>query len=244
MFLEFKNEGTFKRKYFEMLKYRLAYGSLELEGITDDLASARQALKILNQLNAINYIFEMPEEKLSHMAFTNLLCDLVERVTGGEVSNFRTTEAIVSGSKVARSHPQMIRNDLWYLIDDYNYQISNCHNRDNLYEIEANFHIRLLHIHPFEDGNGRTARIILAYNMCKHNLAPCIITKEIKREYCDLIEKGDYKGLAKLIEELSKKEMGIMVSLYKELDSKGRIDENKMSPEQEKTYNEIKKTRF
>ena len=120
---------------------------------------------------------------------------------------------------------------------DNKYWIDNCKSVDELYEIEARFHIRLLHIHPFEDGNGRTARIILVYNLCNHNLAPCIITKEIKKEYCDYIEKGDEKGLAALIKKLSEKELDAMISLYNELDRKGLIEENKMDPELEKTYN-------
>ena len=240
MLLELKSEGNFRKKYFEMLKYRLAYGSLELEGIDDDLASAKQAMNILNQLNAINYMFEISEKKLNHFDFLRILCDLVEQVSGGEITNFRTTKAIVNGSKVKRSNPQMIRNDLLYLLDDYNYQLEHFKNTMSIYEIEANFHIRLLHIHPFEDGNGRTARILLAYNLCKNNTAPCVITKETKEKYCEYIENGDVKGLASFFEELSKKELGVMVSLYKELDSEGLIEENAMSADQEKAYKLIR----
>lgn len=241
MFLELKSDGSFKKRYFEMLKYRLAYGSLELEGIDDDLASIKQSMKIFNQLDAINYIFENhKDEKLSHIDFTNLLCEVAHRVSGGEISDFRTTDAIVKGSRVPRSKPQMIRNDLWYLIDDYNYQIDNCNNERSLYEIEAQFHIRLLHIHPFEDGNGRTSRIILAYNMCKNNLAPCIITKEMKQVYCDLIEKGDYIGLSNLFEKLSKQEFNTMVSLYRELDEANLLEENNMTEAQEQEYIRIR----
>ena len=58
MFLELEGKNTFKDNYFEMLKYRLAFGSLELEGIDGDLADINQSIKIYNQLNAINYIFE------------------------------------------------------------------------------------------------------------------------------------------------------------------------------------------
>ena len=233
MFLELKNKNSkYRQMYFDTLKYRLAYGSLELEGIDGDLADANQSMKIYNQLNAINYMFERPDdEELSPMHNLHLLCDIAERVTGGEVSNFRTTTASVVGSNVQRTQPNMIRNELYYLFDDYNYWLSNCHSVDELFEIEARFHIRLLHIHPFEDGNGRTARILLVYNLCRHDLAPCIITKEIKREYCDYIERGDEKGLAALFKRLSEKELVSMISLYTELDNKGLIEENKLPPQ-------------
>ena len=36
----------------------------------------------------------------------------------------------------------MVRNDLWYLIDNYNYQIEHCKSEKELYEIEAMFHIK------------------------------------------------------------------------------------------------------
>lgn len=242
MFLELKGKNEFKVNYFEMLKYRLAFASLELEGISDDLTNVKQSMKIFNQLQAINYIFDTHKENhFSHYEFTSLLCEVAKRVTGEEVSDFRTTEASVVGSNVERTKPQMIRNNLWFLIDDYNYQLDNCKSEDELYEIEALFHIRLLHIHPFEDGNGRTARVLLAYNMCKNSLAPCIISNEHKKMYCDLIENGDAKNLAKLFKELSENELNTMISLYKELDEKGLIKENNFTEEQKVKYMKLKK---
>ena len=224
MFFELEYDNEFKRAYFEMLKYRLAYGSLELEGYNDDLANIKQSMQIYNQLQAINYAFEEYRERdFSHFEFTNILCEIEKRVSGEEIVNFRTTDAIVMGSNVPRTKAPFVRNALWYLIDDYNYMLKNCKTEKDFYELEALFHIRLLHIHPFDDGNGRTARILLAYNLCKHDLAPCIITKEIKKKYCDLIENGDYKRLAEMFEVLSKKELDVMVSLYQKLNEKGLI---------------------
>ena len=76
--------------------------------------------------------------------------------------------------------------------------------------------------------------------MCKNNLAPCIITKEVKKEYCDYIETGDYKGLASLFEKLSKQELQTMIALYTELNDKGLIESNNMSDAQENEYNKIR----
>ena len=180
-------------------------------------------------------------EIISHFEFTNLVCEIADLVSGGEVSDFRKTKAIVNGSKVERSKPQMILNDLWYLIDDYNYMISQAKTSDEIMEAEAIFHIRFLHIHPFEDANGRTARILLAYNMAKNNIAPPIITKATKAEYCDCIEHNDYKRLKILLEKLSKNELNTMISLYKELDEKGLIESNKMTEEQYKKYQKVAK---
>ena len=244
MFLEFKNDNDYKKAYFEMLKYRLAYASLELEGIDDDLSTINQSMKIYNQLSAINYVFNPSKNHsvyMKHIEFTNFVREIATLVSGGEISDFRKTMAEVNGSMVPRSKASMVRNDLWYLIDDYNYQIKNAKSEDEIYEIEALFHIRFLHIHPFEDANGRTARILLTYNLAKNNLAPCIITKAMKDEYCDYIENSDYKSLALMFKKLSNLELSNMLTLYKELDNKGCIETNLMSDEQEKEYKKILK---
>ena len=242
MFIELKKKGTFKNEYFDLLKYRLAYSSLEIEGIDDNLASAKQSLKINQQLEAINFAFdELCDDEIDRFHFNKFVCDIEDKVTGGELSNFRKTVAVVQGSNVERSKPQNIPIDMIYLIDDYLYQISRCKTDHDFFVAEANFHIRFLHIHPFEDGNGRCARILLAYNLCRNDLAPCIITKEAKKEYCDLIEKGDVEGLANMFEKLSKEELDVMISLYMRLDERGLIKENKMNKRQEAEYEKIKK---
>lgn len=232
MFLELQDDNAFKLIFFDVLKYQLTRGSLQLEGLSDGSESVEQSMNVYNQLSAINYMFNNDVD-YSHLGFTNLICEVANLVSGGEISGFRKTKAEVNGSNVERSKASMIRNDLYYLIDDYNYFISHAKNDKERFEEEAKFHIRFLHIHPFEDANGRTARILLTYNLSRNNLAPCIITMDRKREYCDYIENSDYKGLASLFEELSKEELNTMIAIYKDLDKKGFISGNLMTNEQE-----------
>lgn len=231
MFLELQDDNAFKRIFFDLLKYQLTRGSLQLEGMSAAADTVEKSMNVYNQLSAINYMFNNDVD-YSHFGFTNLICEVANLVSGGEVSNFRKTRAEVNGSNVERSKASMIRNDLYYLIDDYNYFISHAKNDKERFEEEAKFHIRFLHIHPFEDANGRTARILLTYNLSRNNLAPCIITMDRKREYCDYIENSDYKGLAKLFEELSKEELKTMLAIYTDLDKKGLIPGNLMTDEQ------------
>lgn len=49
------------------------------------------------------------------------------------------------------------------------------------YEREAKFHIEFERIHPFEDGNGRTGRIITNAHLLHNNFAPIIITSSMKK---------------------------------------------------------------
>ena len=58
--------------------------------------------------------------------------------------------------------------EMYQLFDNY----YNIWNELDPYLREAMFHIKFLQIHPFEDGNGRTARIILIRNLCADSSEP------------------------------------------------------------------------
>lgn len=82
-------------------------------------------------------------------------------------------------------------------------------------EREAKFHIEFERIHPFEDGNGRTGRIILNRNLIKNELAPILITPEMHDLYIAYIDNNDYKSLGQLIFMLSSVTLTEMVSHYR-----------------------------
>ncbi len=82
-------------------------------------------------------------------------------------------------------------------------------------EREAKFHIEFERIHPFEDGNGRTGRIILNTHLIKNQMAPILITPEMRDYYIQCIDDNDYKKLGKLIYMLSSVTLNDMVSLYR-----------------------------
>ena len=65
-----------------------------------------------------------------------------------------------------------------------------------LFEKEAIFHIRLMKIHPFNDGNGRTGRIIMNKHLLEKGMAPVLITDVMKDEYKEYIASGDFEKLA------------------------------------------------
>lgn len=61
---------------------------------------------------------------------------------------------------------------------------------------EAKFHIRFEKIHPFNDGNGRTGRIIMNCNLMSNDLVPVVITQFDSKKYRQFIGQNDYESLA------------------------------------------------
>lgn len=55
------------------------------------------------------------------------------------------------------------------------------------------FHYRYIRIHPFEDGNGRIARLMVNYILARHGLPMMVVYSKKKQEYLESLHKADMK---------------------------------------------------
>ncbi len=58
-------------------------------------------------------------------------------------------------------------------------------------ELAALFHYRYIRIHPFEDGNGRIARLMVNYILARHNWPMVVVRSRNKHEYLDALHQSD-----------------------------------------------------
>ena len=58
------------------------------------------------------------------------------------------------------------------------------------YELSFNAHLNLVTIHPWVDGNGRTARLLMNYIQFCYNLFPAKIFKEDREEYISALRQS------------------------------------------------------
>ncbi|MDR3309343.1 MAG: Fic family protein, partial [Tannerella sp.] len=76
------------------------------------------------------------------------------------------------------------------LCDDINAQNDAVKTVDEIYNLAFDAHFSFVGIHPFADGNGRVARLIMNYILAFHNQPPALVFTEDKQQYFDALEKS------------------------------------------------------
>lgn len=91
-----------------------------------------------------------------------------------------------------------VNQRMMQLVYDYNHSVI-----EDPFLKESQFHIQFERIHPFEDGNGRTGRILINRGLMRSGVAPVVIPLEERAEYMEHLAASDYEGLADMLCRLS-----------------------------------------
>lgn len=114
-----------------------------------------------------------------------------------EAGRFRTTQVLV-GHHIP-PHPQEVEKQMQEFV-----QWLNSEDAMSLHPVEfaALAHYKLVYIHPFIDGNGRTSRLLMNLILMQAGYPPITIRKEQRSEYYHVLEvanEGDVRPFIRFI---------------------------------------------
>lgn len=200
------SENLIKNKYISFFIERFVYSVTELE----ELENAEQRnLLMLNILEAFSYL-------LGNMDYLNI-GDVIR--TGNIINESYDVPqglrriGVTAGNKATFTpiHPSKIPSELNMLF----YQYYHMWNELDPFLREAMFNVKYMRIHPLEDGNKRSGKLILASNMWKACIPPAIITKEDTDDYYAFLNSQDYEGFAEFLRQRSNLETNTLCGFYK-----------------------------
>lgn len=157
------------------------------EGLTISGKSMREHLEVINHQEAIAYIKELVQKNSSInerevLSIHNLI---LRGIHPEEAGRYRKVQVMIKGSTHMPPQPYMVAKEMedffiWYES-----------NKSILHPIvlAAEIHERLVTIHPFIDGNGRTSRLVMNLVLLQHGYIIANI-------------KGDYETRMKYYEAL------------------------------------------
>jgi Fic family protein len=81
----------------------------------------------------------------------------------------------------------MVEREMIYLIETYRFQ-----RKDSFsLQLAFDFHLKYEQIHPFENGNGRTGRLIMNKILLQNAMIPMIVYTENKQSYSNSIASSN-----------------------------------------------------
>ncbi len=181
-----------------------------MEGITVGGKALREHFEVINHKEAISYVEGIVKnrEKLTEWQIKNIHSLILKNIDFQNAGKYRNENVIISGAE--HVPPSFLNLDeemrnliLWY-------------NEDTSHPIEkaTKLHSIFVKIHPFIDGNGRTARLLLNFELMKHGYLPVVIKNENRLEYYKALDKshitGDYSDFIDIVANLEIE----MIDLY------------------------------
>lgn len=162
-------------------------------------AKPRDIYEAINHKYAIDYILNHLDENLSESIIKDIGKLINKNIS--EIDGYRKVPVFIKGAEHIPPSPNQLPQNMMYLVYNYNHT-----NYDSIYRKLADFHIQFEHIHPFEDGNGRTGRLLINFELIKNGMLPIVILKEERSDYFNMIATKDIDGLGRYFERLQDKE--------------------------------------
>ena len=177
--------------------YAILYNdnSFKIEG-----KEPREIYEAINHKKALELVFKNLQNKEDFdERFIKKINETINRDIK-DTEGYRTVQVFIQGSDHIPPEPEKVPNLMMYYIYNYN------HDDQNIFDKIARYHIEFERIHPFEDGNGRTGRLLINYELLKNNLPPVVIAKEDRIKYYEFLRNNDSNELSKWLKKLSTQE--------------------------------------
>ena len=173
-------------------------------GMTLTGKTLRDQAEAKNLSHALDFMESIAVSKDRPIALSDLrqihaliLKDIQDEYAG----KYRDREVKISGSEYKPTEAHLISQDMDEL-GAYVRKVTSPDSPDADLPIlcAAAAHARLAQIHPFIDGNGRTARILMNLILMRRGYPICIITRDDRLRYYDALEDSQAGDLTPLIE--------------------------------------------
>lgn len=202
------------KEYLEDLITRSTYHSNAIEGSTLTYAETyavlyndnsfkiegkepREIYEAINHKKALELVFRNLQK---NEEFEERFIKKINETINRDIKNtegYRTVQVFIRGSEHIPPEPEKIPNLMNYYVYNYN------HDEQDIFIKIAKYHIEFEKIHPFEDGNGRTGRLLLNYELLKNSIPPIVISKDDRVKYFEHLKSNDVFEFAKWLKELS-----------------------------------------
>ncbi|MGL4630674.1 MAG: Fic family protein [Leadbetterella sp.] len=184
------------------------------EGLTVGGKSMREHFEVLNHKRALDILMDLvnsdkPIRSIDVLKLHEIVMKNIDEEFGGRIRNGMVR---IGGANFTPPAPPKLSDLLDELVDYVN---TNPENYDSI-TLSTIFHHRLVWIHPFFDGNGRTTRLAMNLILMRAGFPPAIILKNDRKKYYSALNaanKGDYSKLVLIMAQAIERSLNLYLNL-------------------------------
>ena len=162
------------------------------KGLTVGGKSLIEHLEATNHASALDWVKEQVQRKHTSLTENDILHihDVILKGIDNEHAGFyRSVPVRISGSMVVLPNPRKVPD----LMGEFMKWLTRAQGMHPV-ELAAEAHYRLVTIHPFVDGNGRSARLLMNMLLLMSGYPAAIIRKSDRLAYLESLEKAQLGG--------------------------------------------------
>lgn len=162
------------------------------KGLTVGGKSLREHLEAANHARAIDWVRAQIDRKPMDLGERDILeihAMILRGIDDTNAGRYRNIAVRIAGSTVVLPNPMKVPE----LMADFAAWLAGANDLHPV-ALAAEAHYRLVTIHPFVDGNGRTARLLMNLLLMMADYPPAIIQKRERLAYIGALEKAQTGG--------------------------------------------------
>jgi Fic family protein len=155
-------------------------------GLTIGGKTVREHLEAINHVLAYNFVKELATKPRTQISLNDIL-DIHRLILKGiddkHAGRLRTISVGLKSSAIVFPLPLKLHD----LMDEFMTWLHGAQGHPVI--IAADAHYKLVSIHPFIDGNGRTSRLLMNLLLLQTGYTPAVIDFDVRKEYIDALQE-------------------------------------------------------
>ena len=167
------------------------------QGITIGGKSLREHFEVVNHQQAIRFVESLVQDDTPMTPFhvRQIHAMVLSRINDESAGQYRNMPVRIAGS----THEPPSSWDIPMLMDAWGQWLMEQESQLDPVALAAMAHHKLVEIHPFIDGNGRTARLAMNVILMRSGYPPAIIATINRQQYYRVLSQADRKNPVPLV---------------------------------------------
>lgn len=187
----FRVDWTFHSNAIEGSTITLAETrAILLDGVTIGGKSLREHLEVINHAHAIDFVetLAQQDEPITESVIRQIHALVLRTIDDDNAGSYRRANVRITGSDFVPPDVSTVPS----LMYDFARWLGSDETRAmHAIEFSARAHFKFVNIHPFIDGNGRTARVLMNLILIRAGFPPAVIQVKTRAPYYVALRQAD-----------------------------------------------------